>query len=270
MDKFLQCIYGGEKRVGLAKGDKSIRLLSYQDMMGCISMGFEPGEIDEEVGLDEIQFLPPVDPAKIMCLGWNYAEHIDEMKGKKPDHPMLFYKPTSALIGHLDDVVLPSDDVTKEVHNEVELAIVIGKEAKRVNAKEAFNVVAGYTIIQDITARDLQSEAKKKNEQWEIAKSFDTFAPMGPWIVPSNQIKDPQNLNLSLRVNGKIRQDSNTKHMVFKIPEIIEYLSQAMTLHPGDIIATGTPKGVDKINEGDILEAEIEEIGILKNTVVRE
>lgn len=269
MRGFLSFLEGGAGRVGVTFDGKTVSALPYQDMGEAIREGFSEGGCGEAVSLDDIAFLPPVVPGKLMCLGWNYAEHIEEMTGKKPDHPMLFYKPSSSLTGHLTDIILPPPDITSEVHNEAELAVVIGRKGKGISKEDALDHVAGYTVMQDITARDLQDEAKRKNQQWEMAKSFDTFAPMGPWIVPAEDIGNPQNLHISLTVNGKVRQDSNTHHMVFSIAETIAYLSRAMTLYPGDVISTGTPQGVGAIEAGDVLEAQIEGIGILKNTVVQ-
>ncbi|MBM3309009.1 MAG: fumarylacetoacetate hydrolase family protein, partial [Candidatus Altiarchaeales archaeon] len=152
---------------------------------------------------------------------------------------------------------------------EVELAVIIGRQARNVPKEKAYDFVLGYTICQDITARDIQLQLRQKNEQWDIAKAFDTFAPLGPWVATTSGIKNPHSLRISLKVNGKFRQDSNTKYMIFKIPEVIEYLSSVMTLLPGDVISTGTPKGVDLIKEGDLLQAEIEKIGVLENKVVK-
>ncbi len=269
MRGYLSLLHDGMTRVGVTHDGRTVSLLAYKEMIAAIVDGFRQAGSGEAAPLDDIAFLPPVVPGKLMCLGWNYAEHVDEMKGRKPDHPMIFYKPPSSLTGHLSDILLPPKEITADVHNEVELAVVIGRAGKSISREDALDYVAGYTVMQDITARDLQDEAKKSNEQWEMAKSFDTFAPMGPWMVPSSEIADPQDLSISLKVNGSLRQESNTCHMVFSIAETIAYLSLAMTLYPGDVISTGTPRGVGAIEAGDILEAEIEGVGILKNTVVQ-
>ncbi len=202
-----------------------------------------------------------VKPSKIVCLGRNYAKHAEEMKSEVPKEPVIFLKPPSSLIGPEEKIVLPNK--SRNVHHEVELAVIIGKKAKKVSAEEAMKYVLGYTILLDITARDLQDKAKKKGLPWSLAKGFDTFAPVGPRVVPANSM-DPHNLEIGLKVNGEIRQLGNTSEMIFKIPEIISYISSIMTLEPGDIIATGTPEGVGKIEHGDMIEAWIEGIGILR------
>ncbi len=199
-------------------------------------------------------------PSKIVCLGRNYAKHAREMKSEVPKEPVLFLKPPSSLIGPGEEVLLPSK--SKEVHHEVELAVIIGKSGKNIWREGAMEHVLGYTILLDITARDLQAEAKKKGLPWTVAKGFDTFAPVGPRIVPAEEF-DPHNLEIGLKVNGELRQLGNTGDMLFKIPEIIEYISSIMRLEKGDIIATGTPEGVGKIEDGDEIEAWIEGIGTL-------
>jgi len=267
-ERFVRFACEGVSGVGRIKGEL-IEALPFDSMRECIKAGFKSEEVKFTVELSKARFLPPVIPSKIICLGWNYAEHVEELKNKIPNEPMIFYKPSSALVGHEAEIVLPPKKLSKEVNNEVELAVVVGKSARNVKAADAFKCVGGYTIMQDITARDVQRRLRAENMQWEVAKSFDTFAPLGPWIIPKKFIKNPQALDISLRVNGKVRQDSNTKHMIFKVPKIIEYLSSVMTLQPGDVISTGTPKGVDLIKAGDELEAEIQGIGVLKNTVAR-
>ena len=206
-----------------------------------------------------------LNPSKIICLGKNYAEHAREMKSEVPREPIIFLKPPSSLIGPGENVVLPS--ISKEVHHEVELAVIIGKRGKNIPEEEAMEHVLGYTILLDITARDLQSFAREWGLPWTVSKGFDTFAPVGPRIVAAGDI-DPHNLEIGLRVNGRVRQRSRTFMMLFKIPRLIEYISSIMTLEVGDIIATGTPEGVGKIEHGDIIEAWIEGIGTLKVHVV--
>ncbi len=207
-----------------------------------------------------------IKPSKIVCLGRNYAEHAKEMKSEIPSRPVIFLKPPSALIGPDETIILPKD--SKNVHHEVELAVIISQKAKNVKIEKAMDYVLGYTILLDITARDLQDEAKKKGLPWSVSKGYDTFAPIGPRVVDGKI--DPYNLEIGLKVNGEIRQKGNTAQMIFKIPEIISYISSIMTLEPGDIIATGTPSGVGRIENGDIIEAWIEGIGMLKEKVIRE
>lgn len=224
-----------------------------------------PPDSSRKIPLSKVKLLAPVAPSKIVCLGWNYLEHAREMKHELPDKPRVFLKPPSAVIGPGDKIVLPKQ--SRNVHHEIELAIVVGRRAKTVKKKDALKYIKGYTVMQDITARDLQWQAKEQGAPWSIAKGFDTFAPLGPLIVPKKYVKDPHNLDLELRVNDKVRQESNTRFMYFKVPEVIEYVSGIMTLEPDDVIATGTPEGVGPIKSGDKLEAEIEKIGVLRNTV---
>ena len=180
---------------------------------------------------------------------------------------MIFLKPPSALIGPDQTIILPR--ISKRVDHEVELAVIIGRRAKRVPAEEAMDYVLGYTILLDITARDLQWEAKKKGLPWTVAKGFDTFAPIGPRVVDRREL-DISNLEIGLKVNGQLRQLGRTSEMVFKVPELIEYISSVMTLEPGDIIATGTPAGVGPLRHGDKVEAWIEGIGKVEFDVLAE
>ncbi len=208
-----------------------------------------------------------VKPSKILCLGRNYVKHAREMKSEVPKEPVIFLKPPSSLVGPDSIILLPPQ--SKTVHHEVELAVVIGKGGKNIGVKDATSHVLGYTILLDITARDLQAEAKKKGLPWSVAKGFDTFAPIGPRIVPAESI-DPHHLEIGLKVNGEIRQKGSTEDMIFKVPEVISYISKIMTLEPGDIIATGTPEGVGEIKDGDVIEAWIEGIGVLRERVRRD
>ncbi len=200
------------------------------------------------------------EPTKILCLGRNYKEHAYEMGGTVPQEPMLFLKPPSCLLGEGGMVELPS--LSKVVHHEVELAVIIGKQAERISSQEWEKYVYGYAIFLDITARDLQEEAKRRREPWTVSKGFDTFGPISP-VTPKNRVTDPHRLDISLKKNGELKQDSNTSHMIFKIPLILEYASKIMTLEPGDILSTGTPEGVGEIQDGDRLEAKIDELGSL-------
>ena len=200
-------------------------------------------------------------PTKMICLGKNYAKHAEEMRSEVPKEPIIFLKPPSSLIGPEEKIILPK--MSKLVHHEVELAVIIGERGKNVNRNDAMNYVLGYTILLDITARDLQNIARKKGLPWTLCKGFDTFAPVGPRIVSSSEL-EPDDLEIGLKINGEIRQKSRTSEMIFKIPQLIEYISSVMTLEPGDIIATGTPEGVGKIEQGDVIEAWIEGIGELR------
>ncbi len=200
-----------------------------------------------------------INPTKIICVGLNYIDHAKELNMEIPEEPIIFLKPTSSIIYNNDNIIIPKQ--SKRVDYEVELAVVVGKKCKNVKKEDAINYIKGYTILNDITARDLQ----EKDGQWTRAKSFDTFCPIGPKIVKSI---DSHNLNIQLKVNGELKQKSNTKNMIFTVEELIEFISSIMTLYPDDIISTGTPPGVGKLNSGDVVEAEIEGIGVLRNYVI--
>jgi 2-keto-4-pentenoate hydratase/2-oxohepta-3-ene-1,7-dioic acid hydratase in catechol pathway len=212
---------------------------------------------------------PIVAPARnVFCLGRNYADHAAERGAAVPEHPVYFTKPDTAVVGPGDDIVHHA--ITKQLDYEVELAVVIGVGGRDIARADALAHVFGYTIVNDVTARDLQ----QRHNQWFKGKSLDTFCPMGPLLVTADEIPDPQALAISLRVNGQTRQSSHTSKMIFSVAQCIEVLSQAMTLKPGDIISTGTPDGVGAatgvfLKAGDRLEAEVESIGILANKVVR-
>jgi 2-keto-4-pentenoate hydratase/2-oxohepta-3-ene-1,7-dioic acid hydratase in catechol pathway len=198
---------------------------------------------------------------KLVCLARTYKKHAEEMKSEIPKVPFLFFKPASSVIFDGDSIIYPN--MSKCLHHEVELGVIIGKECKNISHDEALDYVLGYCLALDITARDIQSEAKKKGWPWSVAKGFDTFAPISE-VVLKEEIANPNNLDLSLKVNGETRQDSNTKNMIFSVEEIIEFVSKVMTLEPGDLIMTGTPEGVNEIKKGDILEAQLGDICSLK------
>lgn len=198
-------------------------------------------------------------PSKIIGIGKNYRAHAAEMGGSPPAEPLLFLKATSAQIGHGDAIRRPADYA--RVDYEGELGVVIGTRAKGVSAADALDHVMGYTCINDVTVRDLQ----KSDGQWARAKSFDTFCPIGPRIVSG---LDPSNLAILTRVNGEVRQQSTTADLIFSVRELIEFVSRYMTLEPGDVISTGTPSGVGNLEVGDVVQVEIEGIGILENRVV--
>ncbi len=224
---------------------------------GDYATGFCRGE---QVGeLRRLTLLSPCQPTKIIALGRNYAAHAAEHGTEVPSRPLIFLKPPSAVIGPGEPIVCPPQSA--RVEHEVELAVVIGRRARQVAAADAWDYVLGYTCANDVTARDLQHT----DEQWTRAKGFDTFAPLGPWIVTD---LDPTSLTLTCRVNGQVKQQGSTSDMVFKTPQLIEFISAVMTLEPGDVILTGTPKGVGPIRPGDQVEVEIEGIGTLRNPVV--
>jgi 2-keto-4-pentenoate hydratase/2-oxohepta-3-ene-1,7-dioic acid hydratase in catechol pathway len=209
--------------------------------------------------LSKVKLLPPCQPSKIIALGLNYIDHARELKMPIPLQPLVFLKASSAVIGTGDTIVLPS--LSKRVDYEAELAVVIKKKAKNVSARSAMDYVLGYTCFNDVTARDLQDT----DGQWARAKSFDTFAPTGPWIVDNI---NPLNLKIEALVNGKVRQRSNTGELIFKIDEMVAFVSAVMTLMPGDIISTGTPPGVGPLKTGDTVSVRIQKIGTLQNKVV--
>ena len=210
-------------------------------------------------------------PSKIICIGLNYRSHIDEIKSKIPREPILFYKSTTAIVGHNDPLVLPKNGL--KVDWEVELAVIIGKKASYVNEEKANNYIAGYSLINDYSERAFQLEHKG---QWLKGKSCDTFAPLGPYLLTTDDMPEVTNLNIWLSVNGERKQDSNTEKMIFKVPFLVHYISQFMTLLPGDIIATGTPSGVGMsqdppqfLKSNDIVEYGIDQLGYSRQKVVR-
>lgn len=239
-----------------------------------VEEGKRTGIIDEiKVPLEKRQLLAPIPRTRknIFCVGKNYREHVKEMGPSDPipEHVMIFTKPPTSIIG--TDAAIPLHaNVTDALDYEGELAIVIGKKGKAIPAEESLDYVFGYTILNDISARDLQ----KRHKQFFLGKSLDGSCPLGPWIVDKTEITDPHALRIETRVNGELRQKGHTSEMIFSIPEIIATLSRGMTLEPGDIIATGTPAGVGKgfnppkyLRSGDVIEITIEKIGTLRNTV---
>lgn len=207
----------------------------------------------------EVEFLAPCMPSKIVCVGKNYSEHAKEMNEGEPAEPLLFLKPNTCIIGDGCEIEYPS--ISKRVDYEGELGVVIGAVCKKVGEAEALDYVLGYTCLNDVTARDIQ----KSDMQWTRGKSFDTFCPIGPFI--ETELK-PDRLQIVTRLNGEIKQKSNTAHMTHSVKKLISYISQVMTLLPGDIIATGTPEGIGAMQAGDEVEVEIEGIGTLRNRVV--
>jgi 2-keto-4-pentenoate hydratase/2-oxohepta-3-ene-1,7-dioic acid hydratase in catechol pathway len=224
----------------------------------------------QEIPADMVFGPPILDPDKILCIGLNYREHARESGLEVPTVPVVFAKFRNSLIGSGTAIELPA--ISQQVDYEGELAVVIGKSCKNINVNEALTVVAGYSALNDVSARDLQLQVS----QWTIGKAIDTFAPMGPGLVPAYLVPDPQKLELITRVNGHVVQQTVTSDMIFSVSEIIAYLSRAITLEPGDIIATGTPAGVGFKREpalflqnGDVVEVEISSIGLLSNPIVR-
>ncbi len=223
------------------------------------------------ISLDTLELGPPVpDPDKILCLGVNYREHAAEAQQELPAVPMFFAKFRNSLIGPTSPILLPR--VSRKIDYEGELAVIIGTRCKDVTEQEALQYVAGYSIMHDVSARDIQMQTS----QWTAGKALDTFAPMGPGIVPASSISDPQTLTLTTRLNEQVVQHDSTANMIFSVATAIAFLSSLMTLEPGDIIATGTPSGVGFkrtpplfLQEGDVVEIEIERIGRIRNPVIR-
>lgn len=232
----------------------------------------------QTIPLAEVELLAPIPlpERNVMCLGWNYAEHVQESAVAKglqikelPQYPIIFTKATTSVNKPFGDVPW-STAVTTELDYEAELAIVIGKQGSNIPREQAMDYVYGYTVLNDVSARDLQRNGK----QFFKGKSLDGFCPIGPWLVTADAIPDPHNLAITCRVNGVTKQDGSTRHMIFDIPAIIAYLSLGMTLLPGDIIATGTPSGVgfartppEYLQPGDVVECEIEQIGLIRNQI---
>jgi len=214
---------------------------------------------DRAVDPAEIEWLPPVTPSKIVAVGANYHSHAEEMGRPLPPEPMLFLKPSTATIGHEGEIVYPAQ--SERVDFEGELAVVVGRHAHNVSLGDAPQHVLGYTVLNDVTARDLQA----RDIQFTRAKSFDTFCPLGPYLVTE---LDPGDLRITTRLNGRVMQQGTTADLEHGVYELVSYISQVMTLLPGDVIATGTPRGVGPMQIGDTVEVEIDGIGLLRNRVV--
>ena len=271
-------IKGNETCVGIEKdgylcdisnvaGDDIINIITYyDDFMERIN----EMKLEYNIKIDSVKILAPYyDPQKIICCGRNYLEHCNESLADAPKKPVIFAKYPTAIIGTDDFIVHPEE--TQQLDYEAELAVIIGCECKGIKKEDAFDYVFGYSIMNEVSARDIQFS----ESQWVRAKSFDTFAPFGPCIVTKDEITDPHNLAIKCRLNGVTMQDANTGLMIFKIPELIEFISRNMTLLPGDVIITGTPSGVGHYRkppiyliQGSVVEAEIENIGILRNSVI--
>ena len=235
-------------------------------------LGDKVGEIDgnvfgrfrrneAEISLAEVELLPPSEPSKIVCVGRNYVEHAKELGNEVPKVPLIFLKPPSSIISNGETIILPPQSA--QVEHEGELVVVIGKRGRYITAENARKYILGYTIGNDVTARDLQNS----DAQWTRAKGFDTFCSFGPWIDTEF---DPADAILSCRVNGQMRQMASTRDIVFNVPTLIAYISSVMTLEPGDLIFTGTPAGVGELKNGDEVVVEIEGLGVLKNPVRKE
>jgi len=236
----------------------------FQDVLGFL----EDHDLLDAMLVEEAELLMPFLPNRIIALGRNYAAHAAETGHAPPNEPVFFMKATSSVIGPGEPVLIPKD--AGRVDHEVELAVVIGKGGKRIPRHQAMEHVAGYTILNDVTARDMQTRDMAASHPWFLSKSFDTFGPLGPCLTLPDEIPDPHTLELRLTVNGEVRQESNTRNLIFKIPELIASLSRYITLEPGDLISTGTPEGISPLQPGDVMEAYVEGIGTLRNPVEEE
>ncbi|MCH4815771.1 MAG: fumarylacetoacetate hydrolase family protein [Saccharolobus sp.] len=262
-------IEGGEEAINLV--NNLINKINKNEQDDSRKIFFDP---------NNITYYPPVpNPEKIFLLAVNYKAHGSEAGAKPPDEPYIFTKFTNALIGHNQAVLIPKSST--KVDHEVELAVIIGKKCKYIRSSEAYNYVFGYTILNDVSFRDRQlppgwpKVSDPYGQRWVHGKGMDTGAPMGPWIVTKDEIPNPYSLKLTLRVNGEVRQEGYAEDMIFKIDQVIEYLSNGITLKPGDVISTGTPPGValatgKYLKPGDVMEAEISNIGVLRNYLVEE
>ena len=237
---------------------------------GDIFSRFEVTDRVEKIG----KLLPPVEPPNIIALGLNYGKHVDETGFRKPEQPVIFIKGTNSVTGHGSDIILPAAG-PDEVDFEAELAVVIGRDAKNVSPEEVDSYIFGYTCANDVSARDWQMH--KQQRQWARGKSFDTFCPMGPYLVTKDEIEDPDDLRMRSILNDEIMQDSSTSDMLFDTKAIISDISRSMTLLKGTVVMTGTPDGVGYtreppvfLREGDIITVEIEKVGTLSNPVKRE
>jgi 2,4-didehydro-3-deoxy-L-rhamnonate hydrolase len=291
--------FAGEDRLGLVLDDSVLDLAEFArragdglKFFGSMAGFLEAGEESlaaarrlereaRQAGLAQLKEARPVAgvrlrapvprPQKLIALGWNYREHVGEQGGKVPEAPLIFAKFSSAINGPYDPIVIPR--ANPQVDYEVELGVVIGRRGRRIAEAAAYDYVAGYLIFNDVSARLWQFSDK----QWTRGKSCDTFAPLGPWLTTKDEVPDPHNLAVESRVNGEIRQQSSTRCMVFRIPMVVAYISESITLEPGDVIATGTPSGVGVFRKppvflkpGDLVEMEIERLGKLRNPVVAE
>jgi 2,4-diketo-3-deoxy-L-fuconate hydrolase len=265
---------------GVVEGDAILPLRDTVEMLELIKRGAGWAPAGPALALHTVRLLAPIVPRRnVFCVGWNYSEHFaegQEFRGPAavqeiPAHPALFSKNPFAIVGHNAAIRHPAP-LSNELDYEVELAVVIGTEGRDISEDRALDHVFGYTIADDVSVRDVQRTWH--GGQWFKGKNFDTHLPLGPWIVTKDEVPDPQDLHITTRVNGVTKQDSNTKNMVFPVKRIIAEISAGLTLYPGDVIITGTPEGVamgrtppDWLIHGDVVEVEIERIGVLRNVV---
>jgi 5-oxopent-3-ene-1,2,5-tricarboxylate decarboxylase/2-hydroxyhepta-2,4-diene-1,7-dioate isomerase len=214
---------------------------------------------------DDVQFLLPVEPPKVIALALNYNDHAGELGLTQPKEPALFWKPNTTLLPHRGSVIYPRG--AEFMHYEVELGVIIGRDARRVKARDAMDYVGGYTIGNDLVVRDYVTNTFRPPMR---GKGWDTFGPLGPYYVTADEISDPHDLKLTAHVNGELRQEGSTRDMIFSIPELIEHISRFLTLQENDVILTGTPKGISHVRPGDVMTLEVEGLGTLINDIVEE
>jgi len=251
--KIVRFFSDGETRYGLVKGEE------IKEIQGNVFGEYRVTR--KTYQLATVKPLAPCLPSKIVAIGLNYRDHAEEVKKALPEEPMIFMKPPTAVIGPEEAIIYPR--MSKRVDYEAELGVVIGRTAKNVPEERALDYVLGYTCFNDVTARDLQA----KDGQFARSKGFDTFAPMGPWIATG---VDPRAVAVRSYLNGELRQNGNTKNLIFSVPFLVSFISRVMTLLPGDVIATGTPAGIGPMQPGDVIEIEVEGMGRLRNTVISE
>jgi len=244
--------YRGEENWGIAQSD-SIRLLKAPPF-SSIKLS------SRETPFKKVKLLPPATPSKIILVGLNYRDHAKELDMRLPEEPVIFLKPVSSLIASGEDIIYPS--ICKRLDYEAELALVIKKKCRNIRSCDADKYILGYTCLNDVTARDLQ----KKDGQWTRAKSFDSFCPVGPWLETGF---DPANARVRAYLNGELKQDSSTRNLIFDVRYLVSFISQVMTLYPGDLVSTGTPPGVGPLRPGDKITVDISGIAGLENRVTR-
>lgn len=252
--KIVRAEFGVESFYAVLDGSR-VKRLDHEPYSGIEPTG-------EEYELEAVKLLPPCEPSKIVCIGKNYKAHADEMGEGQPPEPVLFIKPNTCIVGNGDGVVYPA--ISHRVDYEGELGVVIGKRASKVEKGHAAEYVFGYTCLNDVTARDIQ-KSPTQGTQWTRGKGFDTFCPIGPHIETE---LDPYNADICTRLNGEVKQSSNTSLMTHGVDSLICFITEGMTLLPGDIIATGTPEGIGSMQRGDVVEVEVEGIGVLRNTII--
>ena len=258
-------------RLGLDADPVSVAMLPAVERAGWQARAEERAAAgpdgDVVIRLDDATLCPPVWPVpKVICLALNYTAHAAEGGFTPPERPVIFLKSPNTLVGHGHDVVAR----TERTDHEGELAVVIGRRARNLRPDTWADVVAGYTICNDLTARDLQLADIAAGHPWDLSKSIDGYGPLGPWLVTPDEVPDPQDLDLEVRVDGEVRQRGNTKQMIFSVADILIRLSAFMTLEPGDVIATGTPEGIGPIPDGATVEVRVGDLGVLRNRIVRE